>query len=340
MWHRGTVALILSALLTIALTGSLQGCGCGFDCSSDDDETLTGTLTLGFSDAPLDDATEVVLVVDAITLQGNNIADVVIETFTIDELGLQEAETFRIDLLSFPGLQQLLVLSNLELTTGNYSAIVLELLDGDVNQSYVMDLQGQKVLNAPASQLTVPGLSISAGSQAYTVEFALGQSLLYAVSADNYELTNEGIQVIDNDVATTIDGTVDPGLFNLEEPCLSKTNPQQGNRVYLYSGTGHTAANLTDVYTSASATTVPDGAIAPFKTTRVLENSTFGRWEYIFAFVPAGDYTLVFSCHAEDDDPVDYDGIILPFPTDQIYELTVSAGTASTCNLATGASCS
>ena len=183
-------------------------------------------------------------------------------------------------------------------------------------------------------------MSVGAGVQTYTVEFALGQSLVYDANADNYELTNAGIQVVDNAVTTTIDGTVDPSLFDLEEPCQSKNDPLLGNRVYLYSGIGHATGNLADVYTSASATTVPEAAIAPFKTTRVLENSTFGRWEYIFAFVPAGDYTLVFSCDAEDDDPVDYDGISIPFPTDQVYELSLTAGTASTCNIATGASCS
>ena len=329
---------VISILLF--LTSTLQGCdSCGFDCN-DDDEATTGTLSLGFSDAPLDDASEVALTVDTITLRGSGVDDVVVDTFTIADLGLTDAESFSIDLLSYRGLNQLVIISDLELDIGTYSALDLDILDGDVNNSYVMDSGGQKVLSASGSSLSLPGLIISTGSQSYTVEFSLGQSLLYNSTADSYELTTQGIRVEDNAEVATLTGTVDAALFDLEEPCLSKTDPLTGNRVYLFAGTGLDSALLADVHTSASNTEVPAAAIAPFETSTILENKTFGRWEFAFGFVPAGGYTLVFSCEAQDDDPVDYDGFGLPSPAGQLYEMTLSAGITSNCDMAPDATCS
>jgi hypothetical protein len=337
--NRVLPAARLCALLFIL--GALQACNsCGFDCDRDDGVT-TGTLSLGFSDAPLDDASEVVFTVDTITLSGSDVTAVVVDTFTIADQGITDADTFSIDLLSYRGLNQLVVISDLELDIGSYSALVLGILDGDVNNSYVLDDEGQKVLNASSeSSLSLPGLTVAAGSQSYTVEFSLGQSLLYDSSADSYEITTQGVRVEDNAEAATLTGSVDSTLFDLEEPCLSKTDPLAGNRVYLYAGTSLDTTQLADVHTSASSTAVPTAAIAPYETSTLLENKTFGRWEFVFGFIPAGDYTLVFSCEAEDDNPVDYDGFGVPSPSGQVYEISLSAETTSNCDMAVDATCS
>jgi hypothetical protein len=337
-----TVLRVLSALAVILMmTSALQGCNtCGFDCF-DEDEAITGTLSLGFSDAPLDDVTELVLTVDTVTLLGSGIDDVVVDTFTIADLGIADADTFSIDLLSYRGLNQLVVISDLELGTGSYSALVLGVLDGDINNSYAIDTTGQKVLNAGSqSRLSLDGITVNGGSQDYTVEFSLGQSLLYNTTADSYELTTQGVRVENNDDVAALTGTVDSSLFDLEEPCLSKTDPLAGNRVYLYAGTGLDSARLADVHTGASGTEAPADAIAPYATSTLVENKTFGRWEFAFGFLPDGAYTLVFSCEAEDDNPLDYDGFGIPSPGGQVYEITLKTGVNSNCDIAVGTTCS
>jgi hypothetical protein len=316
---------------------SLTGCGCGFDCNDDDDDD-PATVSLGFSDAPIDDVQEVVLVVDTITFRRSS-GDVVVETFTIPKLSLTDAETFPVDLLEYPGTIRLLVITDLPMERGTYSSIVLDILDGDVNQSYVRDDEGAKPLNAPSSQLVLPGISVSAGAQSNTVEFSLGQSLLYQSSSDSYELTIEGIRVEDSD-AGSIAGSVDSSLFDLDAPCDAKADPLLGNRVYLYSGINLGLDNLADVYTSNSSDSIPDDAIAPYAVADVVEAGGLPIRSYTFGFIPEGQYTLAFSCEAEDDDPVNYDGFRVPSPIGQRYEIDQADGEVTVCNLAVDASCS
>jgi hypothetical protein len=241
--------------------------------------------------------------------------------------------------VDYPGITQLLVITGLAMERGTYSSIVLDILDGDVNQSYVRDDEGAKPLNAPSSQLVLPGISVSAGAQSNTVEFSLGQSLLYQSSSDSYELTIEGIRVEDSD-AGSIAGSVDSSLFDLDAPCDAKADPLLGNRVYLYSGINLGLDNLADVYTSNSSDSIPDDAIAPYAVSDVTQVTGLPTWSYVFGFIPEGQYTLAFSCEAEDDNPVNYDDFSVPSPIGQRYEIDQADGEDTVCNLAVDASCS
>jgi hypothetical protein len=64
-----------------------------------------------------------------------------------------------------------------------------------------------------------------------------------------------------------------------------------------------------------------------------------GTWQYALGFLPAGDYTLAFSCDAADDDPVDYDSITVPLPDNQAYELSLDEGGQEVCDLGLEGSC-
>ena len=57
-------------------------------------------------------------------------------------------------------------------------------------------------------------------------------------------------------------------------------------------------------------------------------------------FIAAGDYTLAFACDAGDDNPVDYDGISIALPVDQVYQITLDAGERAICDLEPDATCS
>lgn len=336
---RAVKILLLSVFLILPLL-LLQGCGCGFDCNSDSDDN-PATLNLGFSDAPLDDVSEVWLEVDRITFSRTGSDDVVVETFTISELGLTDAESFQLDLMSYQGINQLVVITGLELAVGTYSEIVLDVLDGDVNLSHVLENDGaQRELNVDSSQLVLPGMTVSSTDEGYTVEFSLGQSLVFNSSDDSYELTTNGIRVEQTETTAVLKGTIDPDLFDLVAPCDTKVDPEAGNRVYLYEGTNLAVVSLADVYTAASSITPPDAAIAPYTVMAPVENSLNGDWEYTFGYLPAGDYTLVFSCDAVDDDPIEYDGFRIPLPDDQLYEISLDEAESSRCDLATSASCS
>lgn len=324
-------ALFISVLLT------LPGCGCGFDCNNGSDND-PGTVTLSFSDAPIDDIEAVLLVVDTITFRRSNGDDVIIENFTIPELNLVDAETFDIDLLDYPGISQLDVITDLEMENDSYSSIVLDIIDGDINQSFVRDNDEVKELNTSSSQVVLPGISVSSGAQGYTVEFSLAQSLQYLPISDSYELTNIGVRVEDSN-SGSISGRVESELFDLDSPCDSKTDPLAGNRLYLYSGINLDRNNLADVFTSSSSEAIPDDAIAPFAVASVVSVAGSPTANYVFAFIPEGEYTLVFTCEAEDDDPVDYNGFGVPSPVEQLYEISQDDGEVTLCDLAVDASC-
>lgn len=330
--------LLLSLLIPILL--SISGCPCGFDCSSDDD-VAPGVLSLGISDASLEDLNQVVLEIDRITLRRTGAADIVIDSFTIDTLDLDEVDSFQIDLLSYRGRNQLLVLEGLELSRGTYSEIFLEAKDEDINYSFVEEFDGSmNILNLSAGGISLPGFEIASGSQQYTIEIGLAQALEYDEDSEIYLLTNSDIRVENNAAAASLSGRVDSSLFDSETPCDSKEDPIAGNRIYLYSGATLADSALADVYRSDSANTIPENVQAPYAVAALLENVLTAGWDYAFGFLPAGDYTLAFSCDVADDDPVNYDGFVVPQPSEQRYEINLSEAEQATCDLSAGASCS
>lgn len=337
-------ALTLPALLAaIVLSLSLGGCTCGFDCSSDDDDGPT-LLDFGLSDALPEDLTSVTLQVERITFRSSD-GDVVVDTFTIPDLDAVDAENFQVDLFDYTGLQQLLVIDDLELPSGRYSGVLIDITTSDEGEdiatSFVMERESgeMKRISLAGDGLSLAGFNLDPGSEAFTVEFELAQSLAYRSADDTYRLSTDGIRVVDSETSASLTGTIDSDLFDQVSPCDEKDDPEAGNRVYLYEGIGLDAGNLADVFRSGSSTTVPDGAVAPFAVGLVVENRPRGTWEYFFGFLPAGDYTLAFGCDTAGDDPVNYDGLSLPLPEAQRYEFTLDAGARATCDLDDDTSC-
>jgi hypothetical protein len=332
---------LLTGLLLAGATLFLQGCGCGFDCNNGNNPgSGPAFLSLGFSDEALEELKQVVIEVDAITFTRSGAEDVVVETFTIEDLDLTNAESFQVDLLQYRGLNQLLVIDSLEMDATTYGAIKLTLLDRDVNLSYVQESDDSlKQLNISGTTLDLPGMRLSSGDEAFTLVFSLAQALQYQESSDDYLLASDGIRVQDNTTAASLSGRVDSDLFDTQSPCDAKEDPELGNRIYLYEGSGLSTDRSSDVFTTASTTEIPDDAVMPFSVATLLEDALTGNWQYVFGFLPAGDYTLAFSCDTADDDPVNYDGYVIPLPTDQSYDISLDEGEKETCDLNTGAAC-
>jgi hypothetical protein len=330
----------LATVLLVSVTASIGGCGCGFDCNNGNNRDATTFLGLGFSDAAPEDLKQVVIEVDSITFRRSGAEDVVVDSFTIAELNLIDADTFQVDLLQYRGRNQLLVIDDLELGQGAYSEILINVLDGDINFSYVLEADDSVVeLNAPAAGLSLPGMTLSVDEQQFTVEFSLAQSLQFQPSSDSYLLATDGIRVEDNATAASLSGRVDNALFDEVSPCNEKDDPELGNRIYLYQGIGLSDSQLADVFTTRSGTTVPDDAQAPFTVAALLKNTLIGSWEYAFGFLPAGDYTMAFACDTAEDDSVDFDDLVVPLPTDQIYEVTLSEGEQGVCDIDISGDC-
>jgi hypothetical protein len=323
----------LAVFLLVPLLVTVGGCSCGFDCHNDSSDNVNpAVLTLGLSDSLPEDLKQVVLEVDTITFKRSGSSDVIVDTFTLP--GQTEAATFKIDLLQYPGLQSLTVIDGLEMPTGSYDSVEIKIVTGGTEHSYVQ-LQDDTLqeLTANNSVLQIPGIQLVSGDQQFVIEFGLAQSLQLQSSSGNYLMSNTGIRIENTATDATLSGQVDSSLFNTVVPCNAKTNPLVGNRVYLYQGRALTTT-LGDVFSTINAS-----AQAPYAVASMMQNANTQQWEYAFGYVPAGNYTLAFACNTANDNSVTYDGLTIPLPTNQKYNISLSTSQRAVCNLASGANC-
>jgi hypothetical protein len=331
---RLALKLLLPAL-AVFLLAQLGGCGCGFDCHSDDNpiDGNPATLTLGLSDALPEDLKQVVIELDAITFKRSGSSDIVVDEF-MGSGGVEEP-TLKVDLLKYRGENNLVVITDLEMPTGTYDAVEIKIVVGDVNNSYVM-LQNdtQQVLTVTNGVLQLPGMQLDSGAQKFVVDFGLAQALQQQTS--DYLLSNTGVRIENTATAATLGGDVDAALFDFVAPCTEKTDPEAGNRIYLYQRVTSTTARLGDVFTNS--TNVPANVEAPFAVASLVEGSA-GLWTYSFGYLPAGDYTMAFACNTQADNSVTYNNLTIPLPTNQRHDITLTEGEHTVCDLAEAASC-
>lgn len=334
--HRYLAALSLFALLPL-----YSGCDtCGFDCSDDNDNKAEpASLTLKFSDAPLEALTKVVIEVTAIEFRRNDAEAIAVEAFTLSIGGedYQDAAQFQIDLLDYPGIRAAEILSDFAIDADFYNEIFIAINDGvndigDVNRSFVEAMDGTTApIIVVGDGLSLPGRQIDADNQAITVEFGLARALKFNANSDTYTLDDAGIRIVDDSLAPSLGGSVDPDLFDADDSC---TGEDEGdvtlwNRVYLYEGTGLEVDALADVFEDGAEGS--GGRIAPFASSPLVEGRN--GWEFSFGYVPVNTdgYTLAFSCNAEEDDARDIDEITIPLPAGQIVEVSLELEDNITC---------
>jgi hypothetical protein len=322
-------------LLVLAACGG-GGSGGGSDGGG---ATAPGTVSFGLSDAPIDDLSKVVITIDGIELKPKNGDDcdddlesddcAYIDHFT--ENG-ELTGTIQVDLMTLQGSDNQIIVEEIELDAGEYSQLRLSVIDEDINYSYVEETTGDiKELKVPSDGLKLGGFTVeSAGVQVFVLEFDLRKAMTANGKPGEYFryiLKPKGVRVVEVETAASISGTVDTSLFDSNVPCDSKVEPTAGNIIYIYKGQGLVKENLADNFDSTDQS-APIDAIAPYTSQSAADDGSYG-----IAYLPAGDYTLAFSCEAEDDNPGLYDGIVIPSPEAEIVELTLSEGESKTCNL-------
>ncbi|WP_068545603.1 DUF4382 domain-containing protein [Thalassotalea crassostreae] len=220
-------------------------------------------------------------------------------------------------------------------------------------------------IKVPSSRLrlgsfdVVLGASETASGPAYTVEFDLTQSLVLRgnePAKNGFIIKPHGVRITGSTSSGHIEGDVDLAAILALSTDLDPLCTGDVHTVYLYQGDqSENAENLVDNYDpddvdfDDSLMPVPANAVAPFASTLVVmddddddDDEQDSEYEYEFGFVPNGDsfdeqvdpedaiYTVVFACNVGDlslkDNPVQYDGLVIPNPKEQMAVVEVITG--------------
>ncbi|WP_218309191.1 DUF4382 domain-containing protein [Alteromonas antoniana] len=278
-----STTLILAALATLT--------ACGGSSGGDDDitpEPTTSQFSLAVSDAPVDNASQVVVYFDEVELTGNG------EPVTIN-VEDDDGNPKMIDLLQLQGEAFEPIVDDTEIDAGEYSQLRLVVTE----DSYIVMDDGTFPLRVPSNELKLDGFTALPGFEAaYTVEFDLRKSLVDPQGQEAIFLKPRGVRLVENDTVGTLSGTVSEALV-LAPECAAKADPFAGNAVYVYEGNDLDTTMLGDDADASEN----DDEVRPFTIAPVTYNATSEEYEFVAGFVPAGDYTVSFSCLASFDEP-------------------------------------
>ena len=304
-----------STSLVMAALATLSACG-GSDDKIEDQPTPTmSTFSLSVSDAPVDDASEVVVYFDEVELIGNESPI----TFSVED---ENGDPRSIDLLLLPGEQFEVIVEDTEIPVGDYDQLRLSVTE----DSYIVTNEGTYPIRVPSGELKLDGFTAQPNfDAAYTVEFDLRKSLVDPVGQEVIMLKPRGIRLVLNDDVGTLNGTIDSTLV-MDEKCAVKTDIFVGNAVYIYEG----EQNLLDALGDDADAGVDDTELRPFTVVPVTYSESDETFNFTAGFMPQGEYSLSFSCTALFDEPETDEDAEDGFFLQTIDVATVVAGDTTT----------
>lgn len=300
-------------VVTMSLALGLGACGGGGGDGGD-----TGQLSLAVTDAPVDDASSVVVQFRGVAFKRAGSAPEIVQNLP--------SAPRQLDLLQYQGGRAALLLDGTTLPAGDYEWIRL-IVDNEmgVRDSYVVLRGGEecelRVPSGAESGLKLNrGFTLPAdGSVALTIDFDLRKSIHAppgqrgaADACTQGYLMRPTLRIVDDANVGAIAGHVDAALVT--EGCLPK--------VYVFSGAG---ATPDDIEEAAGADSDP----LVVASVPIVNGST--AYAYRAAFLPPGAYTAAFTC---DDDDATADDTLVFTGTQNV---TVQANLISTADFTASA---
>jgi hypothetical protein len=188
-----------------------------------------------------------------------------------------------VDLLDLRDGDPMRLFTNEDLPVGSYTGVRL-LFDEDEADNAVTNSDGDIPLVLAEGSYAAVDFSVEdqeSSTEKLSLMLDLRQSLSYDKSKNKYTLTPQ-LRSVSSDDAARIEGVVTVA-------CPLGTALVPGEAVYLFAGTNVSPDDL-------------DGAKAePFATTSVVRSTTTAL-VYSLRFLPAGDYTLAFTCNGDEDE--------------------------------------
>jgi hypothetical protein len=272
-------------MLAASAVSGLVGCT--------DESTSSGKLTLRITDAPVDAAEHVYVQFSGLELHGSGGRNATLyfcedaanpALRVVSKTVCAKSKPIQIDLMDMNSGKSDVLLSGYALDAGNYQWVRLMVDTAAAEDTYIVLKDGaEHELTIPSADQTGlklnRGFTVPAGGDAdFTIDFDLRKSVHQ--NANGYVL-RPTLRIVDNTVVGSIAGEVDAALVTAN--CAPT--------VYVFSGSNVTPDDVDG--------TQPD----PVTTATVKLNDGNGKYEYKAAFLEAGNYTVAFTCDAENDDP-------------------------------------
>lgn len=280
---------MIASLITSCFLASCGG--------SSDTGPNTGFLSIAVTDAPVDNATAVVVEFTGVELQGPGGRT----TFDFDSPS-------SIDLLTLSGNNSELILPQTELSAGNYQWMRLKInaAEGTTDSYIDLDDGTRHSLYIPSGaqtglQLNRPFTIAAGGRSDFTIDFDLRKSVHKPASANSDYFLRPTLRVTDNLETGNLSGSVS-NEFVSANSCTANNAA-----VYLFDDFD---AELDDM----------DANLPEPVTTTLVTLSPAGNF-YEIGFVEAGNYTLAITCESDLDDPETDDEIVFA----DIQNVTVDA---------------
>lgn len=268
----------------LSLPLMISGCGGGSSSGSD----ATGTFSLAITDGPVDDASKVVV----------RFTGVSVKPADGEAIEFDFADPKTLDLLQLQGSDSDSLLDSEPLTVGEYEWIRLKVAaeqDGEMD-SYIEMLDGSShelwVPSGSQSGLKlVNGFTVVAGGTVdFTIDFDLRKSITNPPGLSGMIL-KPVLRLVDNTSAGSIAGSVAPELVAAQ--CADASTDD--GAVYAYSGSDVTPVDIQGESTDPIATS--------------LVSFTEAGYQYELGFLPAGGYTIAYTCTTANDDPATDDSM-------------------------------
>ncbi|MDH3871240.1 MAG: DUF4382 domain-containing protein [Gammaproteobacteria bacterium] len=270
--------LVISMLALSGLALMLTACGGGGGSS-------TGALNLSLTDAPVDEAEEVVVNFIGVELQPAGGERIMFDFTAEGEMCETDPLPCMIDLTDYTDGDSVLLLDSVTVPAGQYSWMRLILAE---DPGYIVINGEQSPLQIPSGAQTGlklhSGFVVAAASVTdYTVDFDLRKSVhLPSCDGCDYKL-RPTLRLIDNLEVGTLTGTVDPALIT--QDC--------SGAVYVFDGS---------VIEPDDEDGEGVGGPDPIASARVSNDGVYG---YTVGFLLEGDYLVTFTCDALNDTEAD-----------------------------------
>ncbi len=280
---------LLWLVLMIICMASFSGCGSSSSGGSNDNSggTSNGILSLKITDAPVDNASRVVVEFTGIEIQSSSGGRTTYDYQTPKH----------IDLLALHSGGSEIILDNAVLPSGDYEWIRLKVnAECDVLDSFIEINNVMHPVWVPSGNQSglklVRGFNLAAdGIADFTIDFDLRKSVNKpngnGKCSDNYKL-KPALRLVNNTVAGSISGTLDPAFI---DPSCTGCNV-----VYVFQDVNVSPDDIDGI--------APD----PVTSAMVISNVS-GDYVYRASFLDPGDYTIAFTSQADTDDPEVNDNI-------------------------------